>query len=544
MELTTLRGIGLFLSAFLNFFLAFVLWKKSRKNGEIRKDIFHLGLVAFFSGLYAFCSGATYFFWKPDSVYSVLFYKSTWLGVLMLPSYAAFTYYFAGKLNRIKLKIFLLYLAATLICFFALTTSLFVKGVDFRNYNIVGLNGPLDPLGRLFIFYVIIIGISNLFNKYTESEKTVRLQIKYFFAGIIIYSIAGLALTTIIPFSTRTSPYYDVLAYISLIWVALTSYAILRHHLFFSLKVITAEIFSTIISLALLINALLSKTSGEFVLKFLLFLIISFFSILLAKSVLKEVEAKELISKMAGELQKVNIELQKLDRIKTEFMSITSHQLRTPLTAIKGYISMILEGDYGPIPENIKEKMEIVFESNENLIKILNDILNISRVEMGKMKIELKKSSVENIISEVIEEFKMEAEKKNLKIIWFKPKNPLPKINIDENKIKQIITNILDNAIRYTSKGYIEITVENEDSRVIIIKVRDTGEGMTGEEIANLFTSFSRGEAGVQKNLKGSGLGLYIARKFIEMHNGKIRAESEGKNMGSTFYIEIPILLK
>jgi signal transduction histidine kinase len=219
---------------------------------------------------------------------------------------------------------------------------------------------------------------------------------------------------------------------------------------------------------------------------------------------------------------------------------MASHQLRTPLTAIKGYISMMLEGIYNNFSPKAKEKLKYVLYSNERLIRIVNDLLNISKIELGKMEINKEKFQIEDLIDNVYQEMRPEAQKKNLKFIWQKPEIPLPKINIDQLKIRQVISNLIDNAIRYTQKGEIEIKAEKKNL-YIQISVKDTGEGLTKEEKEKIFTGFLRGSAGTTYWIEGAGLGLYVAKKFVEMHNGKIWAESKGKGEGSTFYVELPL---
>ena len=137
-------------------------------------------------------------------------------------------------------------------------------------------------------------------------------------------------------------------------------------------------------------------------------------------------------------------------------------------------------------------------------------------------------------------EIEIEAKKKNLYLNFERPKISLPKIFVDKGKIKEVLMNVLDNAIRYTQEGGITIRLQIANGRLQIV-IADTGEGLTKEEISKLFESFSRGEAGAKFWTEGAGLGLYLARKFVEMHKGKIWAESEGKGKGSTFYIELPI---
>jgi len=261
-----------------------------------------------------------------------------------------------------------------------------------------------------------------------------------------------------------------------------------------------------------------------------------------AKEALEEL-AKGLESQVeqrTKELQKAYEDLKVLDEAKSEFISMASHQLRTPLSAIKGYISMLIEGSYGEISEKAREKLKNVFQSNERLIKIVNDLLDISKVEMGKMELERAPVQLEDLIQSCYEEMKIGAEKKDLKFILKKPKTPLPKIEIDSLKMRQVFLNLIDNAIKYTQKGKIEIEIEKIDSR-ISVSVRDTGEGLSEKEKRDVFEGFTRGSAGIAYFIEGAGLGLYVAKKFLELHQGKIWVESGGKSKGSTFYVELPM---
>jgi len=264
------------------------------------------------------------------------------------------------------------------------------------------------------------------------------------------------------------------------------------------------------------------------ILKGLILILFLYFGYLLIKSVLLEIQRRQ--------------EIEKIDKAKSEFISIASHQLRTPLTAIKGYISMILEGTYGQLAEKQVRPMENVYQSNERLIKLVNDLLNLSRLDAGKIEFSPELNSLEEMVSDIIEELRINAEKKGLYMKIVKSLKPLPKIMVDQDKLRQVILNIIDNAIKYTKEGGITLELKKLDGEEEI-KVSDTGEGMDKGELNSLFQMFSRTTAGTQLHAEGAGLGLYVARQFIEMHGGKIWAESPGKGKGSTFYIQLPIHL-
>ena len=249
---------------------------------------------------------------------------------------------------------------------------------------------------------------------------------------------------------------------------------------------------------------------------------------------------QEKVNDQTRELKKAYEELKELDKAKSEFISMASHQLRTPLTSIKGYISMLIEGDFGKISLNVKKALKNIFQSSERLIRIVNDLLNISRVELGKMEIEKKLTKLEPLLESCVEEMKPKAEEKKLKIEFKKSKEQIPKLSIDDLKIRQVVLNLIDNAIRYTHKGKIEVSVQKKKKSVLVL-VKDTGEGLSREEQKQIFSGFTRGSAGLAFFIEGAGLGLYVAEKYLELHNGKIYAKSKGKRKGSTFFVELPL---
>ncbi|MCG2686806.1 GAF domain-containing sensor histidine kinase, partial [Candidatus Parcubacteria bacterium] len=239
------------------------------------------------------------------------------------------------------------------------------------------------------------------------------------------------------------------------------------------------------------------------------------------------------------DLRKANQKLKILDKAKTEFISITSHQLRTPLTGIKGYLSMFLEGDFGALKTQQKKIITDVFNNSNRLVRLINVFLNVSRIESGRLKIEKKKFDLTELINEIIRELKIEAEKKNLKLEFINFKNKL-KISADRDKIADVILNLVDNAIKYTEKGNVIVSAELKNNN-IKVSIKDSGIGINPEEAKILFNKFIRGRKIAEINTSGSGLGLFIAKKIIELHNGKIWVESKGQGKGSEFIFEIPV---
>jgi len=422
----------------------------------------------------------------------------------------------------------------------AVFTDWIIKAIELKDWGaeVIFGKGIVFPYGMVtfLAFWLPYI----LFKKYTKLSKTERLKIQYLLIGIFIFIGINLIFNVCVPIFSGSYKYYQFGDYSAIFLLGFTAYAIVKRHLF-GIRVVLTEIFVVLIAVLLFINFLVSKSTFEYIWKGALFITFLFFGYLLVKSVVQEIKYRE-------ELQQAYQDLQKLDRAKSEFISIVSHQLRTPLTAIKGYISMMIEGVYGRLSKKILRPLKNVYQSNERLIKLVNDFLNLSRIETGRIEMNFGMASIEDVVKSVVEELKNEARNKNIYLKWEKSPVPLvsgrikkfpTQVYIDKEKIRQVILNIIDNAIRYTTDGGITIKTEIKNNKCKI-EIKDTGEGMTHEEIRHLFESFSRGKAGTRLWTEGAGLGLYIAKKFVDMHKGKIWAESPGKGKGSTFHIELP----
>jgi len=251
------------------------------------------------------------------------------------------------------------------------------------------------------------------------------------------------------------------------------------------------------------------------------------------------IKLKKEVAKQTKELIEANDKLTKLDQAKSEFISIASHQLRTPLSIIKGYISMILEGNFGPLTPGEKDSLDKVYKSNERLIDLVEGLLNISRIESGRLQFSFENKQLEELVASVYDELAIRAGAKNLKFEFIKPKTKLPAVNMDESKMRQVVMNLIDNSIKYTAIGSVTVSLKKQKDNILFC-VTDTGVGIRPEDLPNLFKKFSRGTGSALINAEGTGLGLFVAKKMIESHGGRIWAESTGRDKGSQFYFEMP----
>jgi len=244
------------------------------------------------------------------------------------------------------------------------------------------------------------------------------------------------------------------------------------------------------------------------------------------------------IKDATGQLQRTNEKLVALDEAKDEFISIASHQLRTPLTSVKGYISMLLEGDAGHITNQQKKFLDQAFISSQRMVYLISDLLNVSRLKTGKFVIEAQASYLPDVVEEELAQLTDTAKARGLELAYSKPSS-FPKLNIDETKVRQVIMNFADNAIYYTPSGGKIVVELKADKNNVTYTVTDNGIGVPKPDQHKLFTKFYRAGNARKARPDGTGLGLFMAKKVIVAQGGSIIFETqEGK--GSTFGFSFP----
>jgi len=229
-----------------------------------------------------------------------------------------------------------------------------------------------------------------------------------------------------------------------------------------------------------------------------------------------------------------------VEKLKTEFVTLAAHQLRTPLSKTKWTLEMLLGGDMGKITKEQREFIKKTYGANERMINLINDLLDVSRIEEGKYLYESKPANIEDIIELIIESFQEEIKKKKLIFEFKKPKEKLAPIIIDAEKMQLAIQNILENAIRYNKTGGKVTVILESNGKEIKFSVQDTGMGIPKSQATRVFTKFFRAPNVIKMETEGTGLGLFIAKNIIEVHKGRIWFESE-EGKGSTFYFTLPI---
>jgi signal transduction histidine kinase len=236
-------------------------------------------------------------------------------------------------------------------------------------------------------------------------------------------------------------------------------------------------------------------------------------------------------------------QLRELDRLKSSFLANMSHELRTPLNSILGFADVMLEELDGPLTENMQNDLGLIYKNGQHLLHLINDVLDMAKIESGKMNLNIEKFNLQEIIEEVTSITAPLASEKNLALFIEPDSDHEVEINADKIRLRQVMINLVNNAIKFTEKGHIAIHVAREEDSVLI-SVKDTGIGIPIELLESVFQEFTQVDTTTTRKAGGTGLGLPISRKLIQMHSGRLWAESTGvagPDGGSTFYVFLPI---
>ena len=450
--------------------------------------------------------------------------------------------FYIGQENRKltfiqKILIFLPWSFLFIFTLFPNTTSQEV--VSEASQNIV-IYGPLFfkvyfPLIFLYSFGILPV----LIHKYFRVGKDLRIRLRYiiFGTGLSIFTAIGANLFL---------PFFGI---INLVWLGplvaivlemIVGYAIIRRE-FWDIKLLITETVVVVVLLTLLVDIFISTDddTDRMAFKLIAFILTSLFSYFLIRGIFREVEIREDVHILTEELKRANIRLKEVDNEKSMFVSIASHQLRTPLTIIKGYASMLLEGSFGAInnPE-IKKILHNILDASGRLVGMIEDFLNISSIEQGKMSYKFTQIELAELLRNVLDELKTASPKTERRLHFQTDKERQFKIIGDVSKIRQVINNLIDNALKYSPENsFIELSVKKHNKK-ILLSIKDNGIGISKETVGKLFQKYSRAETTKKLRTEGRGLGLYVAKQIINAHGGAIWVESGGEGKGSVFYLE------
>jgi signal transduction histidine kinase len=505
----------------------FVIFRRNYKDKINLLFFFALLAVSFWTISMIFYRGFK------DMLLSLTFARILYFSAAFIPItfiYFVFNYLKVkvGIFINIVIVLFFLYIALiSILPNFLIKDVIVVPGKE----KIIIFDNRLHILYAIYIISYFSVSFYLLFKFLLRSKEitgVTRVQLYYLFLGTLIPTAIGVTSNLILP----------LLGYFELNWlgqigvislVILLGYAVLKYQLF-NIKIILTEVFVFSLIIIFLLRTLLSFGYQDMIYNGVFTLLVILLGILLTRSVYVEVEQRE-------KLEELNKKLERLNKIRAEFLSIASHQIRSPMVNIRGFLELLLQGYYGEIQDKAKEVLLKIYRNINEEINLVNNLLDYRKIEEGRMEYNFENINIVQVVRFVYDFYKIRAEEKKLEFVLDIEKENIV-IKGDEEKLKQVISNLVDNAIKYTDSGFVKISVKEEDSYALI-KVQDSGRGIEKDYLEKIFEGFERGK--IDRKIAGSGLGLYIAKEFIKAHKGEIWAESEGPGKGSTFYVKLPI---
>ncbi len=406
-----------------------------------------------------------------------------------------------------------------------LTPLVFEKIISFNpdgTIQDVKTNFGIAKFGITVLSLLIAFFIGFIRKIYTIKEPRLKLSSILVFIGASITFILHIILNFIFPNLFNNSYYVQFGLLYALPFILFTFYSIL-HYQFLNIRIISVDILISIILILTSLQILISGNFIEVLVRISIFIFILSTSLITLRSVRKEVELRE--------------RLEQLNRIKSEFLSFASHQVKAPMAVVKGYADLIANGIEN-VPEQAKNFAKKIKDSVDNLLALVEEFMDYRRIEEGKVELNFEEIEIISFIKEIINNFMLLAKEKNLDLI-FETNLDQMILKVDKLRFTQIIQNLIDNAIKYTPQGWVRVNISKENNELVIC-VSDSGIGMSKELQTKLFGEFVR-DPSIKKEIRGTGLGLYIVKYLVEIHKGKIWVESEGENKGSKFYVKLPI---
>lgn len=417
-----------------------------------------------------------------------------------------------------------------------------IEGLLFDQMEIVGGNivtygaGPLLPLFEVLYFFYTAYLIKVIYEGYKTLTGIKRVQLNYLIAGFA-FTLGIATLTNMILPMLKIYDYTGYGPLTILPWTIATAYMATKHHLW-EPRVVLSEVWALLLILAALAAFLANRNGFEL----MILAMAAIGSALLVNSVLAESKANADLRVKNIQLEKDKEELQKLDRMKNEFLDMATHELNTPIAAIKGRLDMAVGENTINLNDKQKGFLAPVAANASRLSDMTKDTLTVIQLDQKKFELKLTETDIDAFVNEIVLSFKNEATQKNNTLIYTGLGNQAPKIALDQAKIKEVLVNLISNANKFSQNGKIRILAQIADDKVTI-SVSDEGVGIAAKDQEHLFEKFyqpGRFDAENPREQQGTGLGLYICKSIIELHGGQIwLASQEGR--GSTFSFTLPI---
>lgn len=531
--------------AIFTFALGFFVWSKNYKTP--------LSILFFlYSSAIAFWLFGTFQLFNAVTDEAALFWdRSIYLGVALIP---IFLYHFGLVYSKIKNQQWVLYLGYVLAVFFFSIAHTDYLVADLFRYA-WGVHAQAQTLHHFFLLYFFayfILFFVNLFRSYQKAEGEQKAQIKYLLIGFFILDFIG-------PFAFLPAyniSIYPVVFLSAIPFVLLVAYAMVKYHAL-DVKVLSVEVFSALVTILFTWELFLSESIEETMMRTVALAGVLFFVLMLLKSVRSEVRKREQIEQLNKDLnkttKKLKVQNKKLEeskqreiekakdlmKLKDEFVFVAAHELKAPVSAINGFLELT-KVKHEKVSKTMQKNLDSIAQASKHLHTLVGDLLQVARNDAGVMNADLAAISLKEMFGHIFDEQTVLAKKRGIDI-----QSDVADlvVSADQNKLKEVLTNLVNNAIKYNKEnGTIFITVKKKGKRAIVA-VRDTGHGIPESEQKKIFQKFFRAGGKATEGVLGTGLGLFITKMLVEKMGGTITFDSvEGK--GTTFTVDLAIAKK
>lgn len=485
-------------------------------------------LLALTAGLWGFFN---YLYNQPNLGNLALFFLRIHMFLSVWYAFWIYMFFYILKKDLNEEKIFLdrenkvIFLIGLFVSLLNLTPLVFEKILNFtENGQILNLKTNFGIIFfGIFILFLFVFTIINFFKNKDKNKYAIL------FIGFILSFVLHIIFNFIFPNVFNNIKYVGFGSLFTIPFIFFAGYAILKTR-FLNIRIVTTDIFIIILLVLTSLQILNAQTLIDVLIRFFIFILVILFSAVLIRGIRREIQQTE-------ELEKLNAELDRANKLKSEFLSFASHQLKSPMAVIKGYVTLMMDGTIPNVPDQVKDFASKIKKSIDDLLTLIEEFMDYRKIDENKFDFNFEEVEIVDFVKNIFENYKLIAQNKNLEFS-LETDISAAKVLIDKIRFAQVIQNLIDNAIKYTKQGFVKVclTLKGDD---VLICVKDSGIGMTKELQEKLFSQFVRDPA-IKKEIQGTGLGLYIAKYIVENHKGKIWAESEGKDKGSEFYVQIP----
>jgi len=529
--------ISYFITSFLALAAGLVVYARRPKEAEVKAfAVFMLSIVGWIVTLHFY-----YLFSDTTGVILIGRLNGVFTELVIFFS-LVFIYFFTGK-NKISVwLLWFIPLSIAALVGLTLGTDAIDENEIIRGIGRLSHFGPLFYGMAVYLASLLLAGAIVLMRNIRASGGDRRRQLISFATAWLVGLTFVVLTNLVLPMLTGSQEWRRLGPYAALFFVLLFGYAVARHELF-NITLLAAEVMVFALLLLFVLNLSLSISPLNQTVAAVSAVIGMILGYLLIHSFRRECIQHSEVEGLAEQLGEANRHLRDMSEAKSEFISIASHQLRTPVSVIKGYLSLILEGNYGQVSPTVRDKLEQLAEMNERLVSLINNLLNVSRIEKDNVEFRCAETDVVGLVRKVMTDIAVKVRDGRARLVFREPPRPLVMVFIDADKLVEVLSNLIDNAVKYTDEGSIEISIADSDKDDhVIIRVKDTGVGMRHEDISHVFEKFFKPSkpSGQRQAGMSMGIGLYICSKFLHSMGGNIWVEATAPGAGTTMAVSLP----